>query len=188
MISFSTQAQNSDTLSRMNITLRQTAESTSESPVDYSARTPSSSAGNDVLVHTYTHERASFAGGTIQEFPAWIANQLVKTMDRDEAYSVHLTVDFIVTDDGKVKDVNVRARAGKSLNEVESLLVEEINNAGFWYPETHYGTKFSTPMSLTVSASAFVPNNGIIFVETYGDDFFNATSARLDSKNPKIAM
>ena len=54
-----------------------------------------------------THQMPSFMGGYPSEFCYWIGKRILNLLENRKKYSFWLTVDFILSSNGEVKDVRV---------------------------------------------------------------------------------
>ncbi|MCQ2147723.1 MAG: hypothetical protein MJZ16_09430 [Bacteroidales bacterium] len=173
-------------LSRLNVTVSQAGEAFTASEIDYNYNPREGVSGN-VIVDGSVDIKPTFAGGDAKEFSIWMASKLIEAMDRESTYNIHLNVNFVITAEGTISDIHVVPIAGENGKTAwEKLVVDNLSKANYWSPEMHYGTKFNTPMALHIYASQFMPNRGVVLIDSYMDYFFDSLSERLvGEKNKK---
>lgn len=175
----SASAQIASSPNSMSIKLTQNGESYATKAVNYDYN-PQKETGEMVIVNYYVHEKPGFAGGTYDGFTKWIASSITGSMDSSKAYDCDLSVDFVVTEDGAVKDVKVKSAAkDKEPSELERILLSKITSTAWWSPEQHYGTKFNTPMSLTIHADKYIPGKGTVSEDCDMGEYFEVLSGKL---------
>lgn len=166
-------------LSRLNVTVSQAGEAYTGSEINYDYY--ANEVQDKCLILEESNDiKPTFAGGNAKEFSIWMTSKLIEAMDSDDSYNIHLNVNFIITDEGKISDIHVVPSDGEDCKtDWEELVVNNLSKANYWSPETHYGTKFNTPMALHIYASQFQPDYGVVLIDSHMDYYFDSLAARL---------
>lgn len=136
-----------------------------------------------------THQMPLFQGGNPSEFCNWIGKRIIDLLENDIIYSFWFTVDFLLSSDGKVKDVRVDPyHSGKELTSLDENILTIIKDSPKWVPEIHYWKPYCTPFSLHISSDHFVKGKGTVIIGQYSTSYFNSLTHQLWSDSPEKAQ
>lgn len=117
--------------------------------------------GEIPIAFKLTHQMPSFHGGDPSEFCNWIGKKIIDLLDNDNIHSFWFTVDFLLSSDGKVKDVRVDPyHSDKEHTSLDENILKIIKDSPKWVPEIHYWKPYCTPFSLHISSDHFVKGKG----------------------------
>lgn len=136
-----------------------------------------------------THQMPLFQGGDPSEFCNWIGKKIIDLLENDIIHSFWFTVDFLLSSDGKVKDVRVDPyHSGKELTSLDENILTIIKDSPKWVPEIHYWKPYCTPFSLHISSDHFVKGKGTVIIGQYSTSYFNGLTYQLWSDSPEKAQ
>ena len=136
-----------------------------------------------------THQMPSFMGGYPSEFCNWIGKRILNLLENRKKYSFWLTVDFILSSNGEVKDVRVDPyHSDKELTALDESILTIIQHSPKWVPEIHYWKPYCTPFSLHISSDHFVKGKGTVIIGQYSTSYFNILTYQLWSDSPEKAQ
>ena len=136
-----------------------------------------------------THQMPSFMGGYPSEFCNWIGKRILNLLENRKKYSFWLTVDFILSSNGEVKDVRVDPyHSDKELTSLDESILTIIQHSPKWVPETHYWKPYCTPLSLHISSDHFVKGKGMVIIGPYSTPYFDSLNHQLWLDSPDKAQ
>lgn len=136
-----------------------------------------------------THQMPSFMGGYPSEFCYWIGKRILNLLENRKKYSFWLTVDFILSSNGEVKDVRVDPyHSDKELTSLDESILTIIQHSPKWVPETHYCKRYCTPLSLHISSDHFVKGKGMVIIGPYSTPYFDSLNYQLWLDSPDKAQ
>lgn len=136
-----------------------------------------------------THQMPSFMGGYPSEFCNWIGKRILNLLENRKKCSFWLTVDFILSSNGEVKDVRVDPYdSDKELTSLDESILTIIQHSPKWVPEIHYWKPYCTPFSLHISSDHFVKGKGTVIIGQYSTSYFNSLTYQLWSDSPEKAQ
>jgi hypothetical protein len=136
-----------------------------------------------------THQMPSFMGGYPSEFCNWIGKRILNLLENRKKYSFWLTVDFILSSNGEVKDVRVDPyHSDKELTALDESILTIIQHSPKWVPETLYWKRYCTPLSLHISSDHFVKGKGMVIIGPYSTPYFDSLNHQLWSDSPDKAQ
>lgn len=145
--------------------------------------------GEIPIAFSLTHQMPSFMGGYPSEFCNWIGKRILNLLENRKKYSFWLTVDFILSSNGEVKDVRVDPyHSDKELTSLDESILTIIQHSPKWVPETHYWKRFCTPLSLHISSDHFVKGKGMVIIGPYSTPYFDSLNHQLWSDSPEKAQ
>ena len=145
--------------------------------------------GGIPIAFKLTHQMPSFNGGDPSEFCNWIGKRIIDLLENDNIHSFWFTVDFLLSSDGKVKDVRVDPyHSGKELTSLDENILTIIKDSPKWVPEIHYWKRYCTPFSLHISSDHFIKGKGTVIIGQYSTSYFNGLTYQLWSDSPEKAQ
>ena len=136
-----------------------------------------------------THQMPLFQGGDPSEFCNWIGKKIIDLLENDIIHSFGFTVDFLLSSDGKVKDVRVDPyHSDKELTSLDENILTIIKDSPKWVPEIHYWKPYCTPFSLHISSEHFVKRKWTVIIGQYSTSYFNGLTYQLWSDSPEKAQ
>lgn len=145
--------------------------------------------GEIPIAFKLTHQMPLFQGGDPSEFCNWIGKKIIDLLENDNIHSFWFTVDFLLSSDGKVKDVRVDPyHSGKELTSLDENILTIIKDSPKWVPEIHYWKPYCTPFSLHISSDHFVKGKGTVIIGQYSTSYFNGLTYQLWSDSPEKAQ
>lgn len=145
--------------------------------------------GEIPIAFKLTHQMPSFHGGDPSEFCNWIGKKIIDLLDNDNIHSFWFTVDFLLSSDGKVKDVRVDPyHSDKEHTSLDENILKIIKDSPKWVPEIHYWKPYCTPFSLHISSDHFVKGKGTVIIGQYSTYYFNSLTYQLWSDSPEKAQ
>ena len=145
--------------------------------------------GEIPIAFSLTHQMPSFMGGYPSEFCNWIGKRILNLLENRKKYSFWLTVDFILSSNGEVKDVRVDPyHSDKELTSLDESILTIIQHSPKWVPETHYWKRYCTPLSLHISSDHFVKGKGMVIIGPYSTPYFDSLNHQLWSDSPEKAQ
>ena len=145
--------------------------------------------GGIPIAFKLTHQMPSFHGEDPSEFCNWIGKRIIDLLENDNIHSFWFTVDFLLSSDGKVKDVRVDPyHSGKELTSLDENILTIIKDSPKWVPEIHYWKPYCTPFSLHISSDHFVKGKGTVIIGQYSTSYFNGLTYQLWSDSPEKAQ
>ena len=145
--------------------------------------------GGIPIAFKLNHQMPSFHGGDPSEFCNWIGKRIIDLLENDNIHSFWFTVDFLLSSDGKVKDVRVDPyHSGKELTSLDENILTIIKDSPKWVPEIHYWKPYCTPFSLHISSDHFIKGKGTVIIGQYSTSYFNGLTYQLWSDSPEKAQ
>ena len=145
--------------------------------------------GGIPIAFKLTHQMPSFNGGDPSEFCNWIGKRIIDLLENDNIHSFWFTVDFLLSSDGKVKDVRVDPyHSDKEHTSLDENILEIIKDSPKWVPEIHYWKRYCTPFSLHISSDHFIKGKGTVIIGQYSTSYFNGLTYQLWSDSPEKAQ
>ena len=145
--------------------------------------------GGIPIAFKLTHQMPSFNGGDPSEFCNWIGKRIIDLLENDNIHSFWFTVDFLLSSDGKVKDVRVDPyHSDKEHTSLDENILKIIKDSPKWVPEIHYWKPYCTPFSLHISSDHFVKGKGTVIIGQYSTYYFNGLTYQLWSDSPEKAQ
>ena len=145
--------------------------------------------GEIPIAFKLTHQMPSFHGGDPSEFCNWIGKRILNLLENRKKCSFWLTVDFILSSNGEVKDVRVDPYdSDKELTSLDESILTIIQHSPKWVPEIHYWKPYCTPFSLHISSDHFVKGKGTVIIGQYSTSYFNILTYQLWSDSPEKAQ
>ena len=145
--------------------------------------------GEIPIAFKLTHQMPLFQGGDPSEFCNWIGKKIIDLLENDNIHSFWFTVDFLLSSDGKVKDVRVDPyHSGKELTSLDENILTIIKDSPKWVPEIHYWKPYCTPFSIHISSDHFVKGKGTVIIGQYSTSYFNGLTYQLWSDSPEKAQ
>ena len=135
------------------------------------------------------NEEPSFHGADPSEFCVWIGKKIFDLLGNRKQFSFWLTVDFVVSSNGEVKDVRVNSdQSDEELTSLDESILAIIKESPKWRPEHHYWKRYYTPFSLQISADDFVSGKGMVIIKQYSSFYFNSLSDQMWLDSPERAQ
>ena len=145
--------------------------------------------GGIPIAFKLTHQMPSFNGGDPSEFCNWIGKRIIDLLENDNIHSFWFTVDFLLSSDGKVKDVRVDPyHSDKEHTSLDKNILKIIKDSPKWVPEIHYWKRYCTPFSLHISSDHFIKGKGTVIIGQYSTFYFNGLTYQLWSDSPEKAQ
>lgn len=145
--------------------------------------------GGIPIAFKLTHQMPSFNGGDPSEFCNWIGKRIIDLLENDNIHSFWFTVDFLLSSDGKVKDVRVDPyHSDKEHTSLDKNILKIIKDSPKWVPEIHYWKRYCTPFSLHISSDHFIKGKGTVIIGQYSTSYFNGLTYQLWSDSPEKAQ
>ena len=131
----------------------------------------------------------SFQGGDPSEFCNWLGKKIVNILGNRKKYSFWLTIDFVVSSNGLVKDVCVNPdKSDEELTSLAESILTVIKESPKWRPEGHYWKRYFTPFSLQISADDYVKGKGMLIIRQYSSFYFHSLSNQMWLDSPERAQ
>lgn len=145
--------------------------------------------GGIPIAFKLNHQMPSFHGGDPSEFCNWIGKRIIDLLENDNIHSFWFTVDFLLSSDGKVKDVRVdHYHSDKEHTSLDENILKIIKDSPKWVPERHYWKRYCTPFSLHISSDHFIKGKGTVIIGQYSTSYFNGLTYQLWSDSPEKAQ
>lgn len=136
-----------------------------------------------------THAEPSFHGGNPTEFCIWFGQKILDLLEDKKEYGFWLTVDFILSSNGKVQDVHVNPyHSDKDQTSLDESILTIIKESPHWTPEHHYWKRYCTPLRLHISSNHFVKSQGTVIIGPYSTYWFHSLNDQLWSDSPERAQ
>lgn len=145
--------------------------------------------GEVLIPFKLTHAEPSFQGGGPTEFCNWIGKKIIDLIENNIKYSFGLTVDFVLSSNGEVKDVHIDPyHSDKEQTSLDDSILTIINESPRWVPEHHYWKRYCTPFSLHISSDHFVKGKGMVVIGPFSDYYFQSLNDQMWSDSPEQAQ
>ena len=141
------------------------------------------------LAFRLTHEEPKFQGGVPGDFCSWIGSKIFDLLEDGRQYNFWITVDFVLSSDGNVKDVRVNPdHSDKEQTSLDDSILTIIKNSRGWSPEHHYWKRYCTPYSLHISSNHFIKGTGMVIIGQHSSYYFTSLSDQLWLDSPERAQ
>lgn len=143
----------------------------------------------EIIPFYLPNEGPSFQGRYPSEFCRWICERIFNLLEKKKKHTFWLTVDFIVSESGKVEDVRVDPyQSDKEHTSLDESILAIIKGSPKWKPEHHYYKRYCTPFSLHISSNHYVKGRGVVVLSQYDHGYYQRLYYEMWKDSPERAQ
>lgn len=132
-----------------------------------------------------THTEPEFLGCHPDEFCKWLSTKIMDILPMKGKYSFSYAVDFLVTGEGCVADIDVSANhLDKKWLRLGETIADCIKESPRWKAESHFWKKYCTPYTIEINANAFKNGKGKILLSQYDNGIYKSLCEELWEDSP----
>ena len=133
--------------------------------------------------------KPSFQGDSPDAFSFWLANRIVSSLDNDTQYDFRVTIDFIISDDGRITNAEINpVLSDDYLTSIHNRILEYVKASPRWEPERHYWKNYYSPFQIQITARSFNKEKGTVFINQFDDYYYRLLTDWLWEWGPRAAQ